>query len=91
MGHVAFLRKGLREGAGELQKVRGLLVGLQERVPPPPAEAVQEDRDAEPSPLTEMLAAIECGIHDRLDPLIRDLLAAAEYQAERPRRGQPEV
>jgi len=88
MDHVAVLRKGLREGAEELQKVRSLLFGLLETVP---AEAAQEDRDAEPDPLAEMRAAIECGMHDRLDPLIRDLLAAAKYQEESPRSGQPEV
>lgn len=50
MGHVAVLRNGLREGVRELQKVRSLLVGLQEKVPPLPAEAAQEDQDAEPDP-----------------------------------------
>jgi hypothetical protein len=36
-----------------------------------------------------MGAVIECGLQDCLEPLIRDLLGAAEYQARAPRPGQP--
>ena len=83
MDHVTVLRNGLREGVRELRRVRSLLVELKERVPVPPAEVAEEDQDAEPDPLAEMRAVVECGIQDCLDPLIRDLLGAAEYKEER--------
>ncbi len=82
MEHVAtVIRKGLRESVRDLQEIRERLLGLRRQIPGPAAE----DDDAEPDPLSEMGAVIECGLHDCLEPLIRDLLAAAEYQAKGPK------
>ena len=76
MDSAAVMRNGLRERARELQKVREMLLELKKQAPHPEQE--DEDHDAEPDPRSEMRAVIECGLHDRLEPLIRDLLAAAE-------------
>ena len=75
MGSIALMRNGLRESARDLQKVRETLLELKALAPPPePAEEL----DATPEPLSDMRTVIECGLHDRLEPLIRDLLAAAD-------------
>jgi hypothetical protein len=87
MSQVAFLRSGLRDVVQELEGSRSKLLDLKSAVLP--SEHSEEDRDAEPDPASEMKAVIECGLHDCLDPLIRDLLAAAEYQAKSPRPGRP--
>ena len=87
MGHVVLMRQGLRESARELQKVREQLVELKRTAPL--SERPEADRDAERDPLSEMRTIIECGLHDCLEPLIQDLLAAAEYQAKSPRPGRP--
>jgi hypothetical protein len=89
MSQVAVLRNGLREVVRELQESQNKLVGLRRAIPPLPPERPEDHRDAEPDPLAEMGAVIECGLHDCLEPLIRDLVGAAEYQAKSPRRGQP--
>jgi hypothetical protein len=77
MGHVAVMRNGLRESARELQKIREQLLELKRTVPP---RQEPLDEDAEPDPLTEMGATIDCGLRDGLEPLIRDLLAAADRE-----------
>ena len=87
MGSVAVMRNGLRESARELQKVREQLLELKRQTPHP--ERPDEEHDTDPDPFSEMSAVIECGLHDCLDPLIRDLLAAAAYQAKAPRPGRP--
>lgn len=79
MGSVALMRNGLRESARELQKARETLLELKELAPHP--ERPDEDHDAEPDPLADLRAVIECGLHDRLEPLIQDLLAAADRWA----------
>lgn len=81
MDSVAVMRNGLREYARELQRVREQLLELK-KVVPPLQEPLDEESDAEPDPLAEMSAVIDCGLHDCLEPLIRDLLAAAEYPAD---------
>jgi hypothetical protein len=75
MCDLALIRNGLRENARELQKIREQLLELR-RMVPPPREPL--DEDAEPDPLPVMRAIIECGLQDRLEPLIQDLLAAAD-------------
>jgi hypothetical protein len=78
MGHVAVIRKGLHESVRELQAIRERLIELKRQVVPPGTTA--GDGDAEPDPLSEMGAVIECGLHDCLEPLIRDLQAAADRE-----------
>ena len=85
MSQVVALRKGLREVVKELEGTRDRLVGLRELGAGPPVAG----GDADPEPLAEMCAVIECGLHDCLGPLIGDLQTAADYQARSPRCGQP--
>ena len=77
MEPVDVVRKGLRESVRDLQEMRERLLELRRQIPL--AESMAMDEDAEPDPLSEMGAVIECGLHDCLEPLIRDLLAAAEF------------
>jgi hypothetical protein len=88
MGSIAVMRNGLRKSVRELQKVREQLLELK-RIGPPLRGLPDEERDAEPGPLAEMSAVIDCGLHDCLEPLIRDLLGAAEYQAKSLRHSRP--
>lgn len=55
------------------------LLGVQGALPLPP-RVDDEDVDADPDPASEMHAVIGCVIRDALEPLIRDLRAAASYQ-----------
>ena len=82
MNQAAILRSGLREVVRELEASRSRLLELRRTVPPSPPGGSEEDVDAAPDPLAEMAAVIECGLHDCLEPLIRDLTAAAEYPRE---------
>ena len=67
------MRNGLRGSARELQKIREQLIELKRMVPAqePPGQ------DAKPDLLTQMVATIDCGLRDSLEPLIEDLLDAA--------------
>jgi hypothetical protein len=80
MSEVAVLRNGLREVVRELQESRSKLLELRRAISPTPPDRMEDDRDAEPEPLAEIAAVIECGLHDRLEPLIRDLAAATELR-----------
>ncbi|HKH47893.1 MAG TPA: hypothetical protein VKM72_24820 [Thermoanaerobaculia bacterium] len=75
MSQIARMRSGLREAAENLQETREKLLGLlnEARSGAPP----EDDGDAEPHPLSEMTAVIECGVHDNLNPLIQSLLTAS--------------
>ena len=79
MSQIDALRKGLREVVKKLQESRDKLLELRKVVPASPPEASEDDLEAEPDPLSEMAAVIDCGLHDCLEPLIRDLTDAAEY------------
>jgi hypothetical protein len=78
MNQVTTVRNGLRSIVSNLERERDNLAALRDGISLPPAESAPEDCDAEPDPLSEMKAVIECGLHDCLEPLIRDLLAAAD-------------
>lgn len=78
MNDIAILRRSLCEVVRELQESRDKLLELRRTIPTSP-QAVEEDPDAEPEPAAEMAAVIECGLHDGLEPLIRDLMDAARY------------
>jgi hypothetical protein len=75
MSQIARMRSGLREAAEDLQGTRERLLGLlqeaRHEIPP------EDEGDAEPHPLAEMTAVIECGVHDSLNPLIQSLLGAS--------------
>ncbi|HEX7180731.1 MAG TPA: hypothetical protein VF756_02725 [Thermoanaerobaculia bacterium] len=88
-------RAGLRSLAEEFRGGRVRLLQFQASLPPPAADASLEDVD-DLDPLSEMHAVIGNAVRDSLDPLIRDLLAAAAYEpggspAGGPRTGKVDV
>lgn len=79
---LARARARLRSLAEEFREGRSRLVQFQASLPLP-AEDPREDVE-EPDPLSHMHAVAGNAIRDSLDPLIRDLLAAAAYEAGGP-------
>lgn len=77
-------RQEMRAAAGDLSSIRYRLLGVQAEIPPSPQEASQEDLEGDPDVETEIRTVIANGIKNCLDPLIDDLLAAAEYQSGSP-------
>jgi hypothetical protein len=71
-------RQELRAAAGELTTIRYRLLGVQASIPPSPLETSRGDLESDPDEVTELRSAIAVGIHDHLEPLIRNLLSAAE-------------
>lgn len=71
----------LRQIAGELRSVHYRLLGIVATLPVPPNEEPillgEEDADADVA--TEIRAAVECVLADRIRPAIEGLLAAAEH------------
>lgn len=61
------------QDADRLRKIQGSL-------PVSPREEVMLLGEAEPDVATEVRSAIECVIADQLEPAIRTLRAAADYQ-----------
>lgn len=76
-------RQEVRAAAGELKSIRYRLLGVHAGIPPSPHEASLEDLEGDPDVEMEIRTVIANGIRNCLDPLIDDLLAAAEYQPER--------
>lgn len=77
------VRKGLRAVAGDLTAIRYRLLGMQASIPPSPLETSPGDLEGDPDAATEMRSAIGTGVHDSLEPLIRNLLTAAEAQPDK--------
>ncbi len=77
MADLQQAREQLRAAAGELEDLRTRLLGLQASLPLTPADTSREDLEEPPTPASEMHAALGCVVRDYLDPLIRDLRAAA--------------
>lgn len=67
----------LRRVVEDLRAVRYRLLGIQASIRPTRQETSLEDLEGEPDAPTEIRAVIAHALHDRLDPLIRDLMAAA--------------
>ena len=77
-------RQEMRAAAGDLKSIRYRLLGVYEGIPPSPQETSQGDLEGYPDVETEIRTVIANGIQNCLDPLINDLLAAAEYQSGSP-------
>ena len=79
MATVQEAQEYLRSTAGKLKKMRGGLLAVREMLPASEEEVSPNDLriDKDPDPPTEIRAVIGCVVQDCLDPLIRDLLAAA--------------
>ena len=82
MDAVQGAQEYLRSTAGKLKEMRGGLLAVREMLPASEEEVSRNDLriDKDPDPQTEIRAVIGCVIEDCLDPLIRDLLAAADYK-----------
>ena len=64
----------------ELEGLQGRLLEIRRGLPPPPSSTEDDDLNADPDASTEMGRVIECVLQDRIEPAVRDLLAAAEYR-----------
>jgi hypothetical protein len=73
-------RTRLRAEVAVLEESRRRFAGLREAIPPSAQETSEEDLDGNLDVSTEIRSVIAIQLADRLDPLIRALLAAAEYQ-----------
>ncbi|HKH50122.1 MAG TPA: hypothetical protein VKM72_36180 [Thermoanaerobaculia bacterium] len=82
MSQMTALRTRLRDIVRDLELERDRLRELRDTIQLPPAATSPEDDDEEPNPLLEIRTVIECGLHDCLEPLLRDLLAAVGDQAK---------
>ncbi len=73
----------LRKISKELDTIRRRLLELHESLPPASLEALMFAGEEDLDVTTEVRTIIECVIQDSIQPAIRDLEAAAEYQMER--------
>lgn len=69
--------------AKDLSALRYRLLGVQASLPPSPQEISQEDLEGDPDAGDELRTVIGHGVLSCVDPLIRDLLDAADYQPVR--------
>ena len=83
-GHAVIegARKEMRAAAGDLKSIRYRLSGVQGSLAPSAQETSRGDLEGDPDVETEIRSVIANGIQNCLDPLIDDLLAAAEYRPE---------
>ncbi len=72
----------IREIAKELDGICRRLLNLHERMPPATLEALMFAGEEDVDVTTEVRTVIECVVQDSIQPAIRDLQAAAAYQAE---------
>ena len=63
-----------------LRGVRYQLIGIQASIPPTRQETSPEDLGSDPDAATQVRSIVANTIQDNLDPLIRDLDMAAEYE-----------
>lgn len=93
MDAVQDAQEYLRRTAGKLKEMRGGLLAVREMLPASEDEVSPNDLriDKDPDPSTEIRAVIGCAVHDCLDPLIRDLLTAADYEPSTEPRGDSGV
>lgn len=73
----------IRQIAKELGAIRRRLLALHKSLPPATLEAVMFAGEEDLDVTTEVRTVIECVVQDSLQPAIRDLEAAAEYQPEK--------
>ena len=78
MNGIEGAKNEMRAVAGELTTIRGRLLSVQASIPPSPEELSFKDLEDEPDAATELRSVIGIGIQDYLEPLIRDLLTAAD-------------
>ena len=81
MTAVELARKQLGPVIESLRAIRNQLTGIQESIPPTSQETSPEDLEGEPDAPTEIRAILGNVLHDRLDPMIRDLISVADYES----------
>jgi hypothetical protein len=84
-------RKALRAAGADLTAIRHRLVGIQASIPPSVQETSRGDLEGDMDVATEMRTVIANGIPECLDPLIDDILTAAEYQPDPVEDGSPSI
>jgi len=84
-------RKALRAAGADLKAIRHRLVGIQASIPPSAQETSRGDLEGDLDVATEMRTVIANDLQDCLDPLIDDILTAAEYQPEPVEDGSPSI
>jgi hypothetical protein len=88
MSEVDLARQELGPLIEGLRAIRYRLVGLQASIPPTRQETSPEDLEGELDAATEIRAILGNALHD-LDPLIRDLIAAAGCERAAPAHQEP--
>ncbi len=73
----------VRQIAKELAAIRRRLLDLHKSLTPATLEAVMFAGEEDLDVTTEVRTVIECVVQDSIQPAIRDLEAAADYQAEK--------
>jgi len=73
----------VREIAKELDTIRRKLLNLHDSLPPATLEAVMFAGEEDLDVTTEVRTIIECVVQDSIQPAIRDLEAAADYQTDK--------
>jgi plasmid stability protein len=73
-------RKQIGRVIETLQAIRYQLIGIQASIPPTRQETSPEDLGSDPDAPTEIRSILANAVQDSLDPLIRDLDAAAGYE-----------
>lgn len=77
----------LREVVEKLDGIRARLVDLHAKLPVPPQEGAMLLGEEEMDVSTEVRSVIECVLADMIEPVIRDLAAAASYRPKRKEGG----
>ncbi len=80
MNVLELARKQIRRLIEDLQGARYQLIGIQASIPPTRQETSPEDLGSDPDAPTEIRSILANAVQDSLDPLIRDLGAAAGYE-----------
>jgi hypothetical protein len=84
MSETEAARAQLREIVRDLEAVKFRLLGVKAALLASPGETGGHLEEEPPDPRTEIRTAIECVLHDSLEPAIRDLRDAAVYAVSEP-------
>jgi hypothetical protein len=80
MTALEMARRQIGRLSEHLRGVRYQLIGIQASIPPTRQETSPEDLGSDPDAPTEIRSILANAVQDSLDPLIRDLETAAEYE-----------
>jgi hypothetical protein len=80
MSTLEMEKRQIRRLLEDLRGSRYQLIGIQASIPPTRQETSPEDLESDPDAPTAVRSLLANAVRDRLDPLIRDLDAAAGYE-----------